>query len=252
VIDLTPFFADHDIVYAIQQWSRASDSRMLWVVGHPERYFPNSASSIAASIINSAGERKIPVVYVFCDWPGEDDENAIITMLYSLIRQVINSLPSHIDTSINLSRTHFQKLDGTIGTWNEGLSILSELLLHTPSLLLTVIDGIEHLDYLNIGQQYISSMLGLLQNHVSNTRERNIEVMKTSKVLFTTAGNCASLNEVDDQILTIAKASEYHGKHNPGKAGPGRAELPSLNDGITERDAIGYLSGWLNGSPLPG
>jgi hypothetical protein len=207
---------------------------MLWVMGHPERKFPNSTSSIAASIINSAGECKIPVVFVFCSWPGEDDEKAIITMLYSLIRQIINSLPSDIDTPINLSRTHFQKLDGTIGTWYEGLSILSELLLHTPSLLLTVIDGIEHLDYLNIGQQYIGSILGLLQNHVSNTRKRNIEVMKTSKVLFTTAGNCASLNEVDDQMLTIAKASEHRGKHNRGKAGPGRAELPSLGDGITE------------------
>jgi hypothetical protein len=224
-------FADYAIVHALQNWSAATTSQMLWIMGASERLYPSASSFLAASIVNSSDDLNIPLLQLFCDWPGKAEEKALINMIYSLIRQLIEILPSSIESPANLSPERFQALDGSVKTWDEALSIVSELLNEAPPLLLVVIDGIEHLDYLDIGEQYTKSLLQLLQSHLRRVKDEG-ENKKTFKVLFTTAGNCAGLNGLDDGLLEIVKATERSAKHRPGKSEPGMAEVLAL-DGRT-------------------
>jgi hypothetical protein len=121
-------FADHAIVHALQNWSAATTSQMLWIMGASERLYPSASTFLAASIVNSSDSLNIPLLQLFCDWPGKAEEKAVIHMIYSLIRQLIEFLPLSIENSANLCTARFHALDGSVKTWDEALSILSELL----------------------------------------------------------------------------------------------------------------------------
>lgn len=182
---------------------------------------------IAASVIKSAIKISIPLVHIFCDWPGKIEEKVVVNILYSMIRQLVDILPLKVETSSDFSTARFANLDGSFQTWDEALSICAELFIEVPSPLLVIIDGIEHVG-LGTSRKNIESLLGVLNAHLSRVREHD-KSPKIFKVLFTTAGNCASLNRLGNKDLKIVKASAKSAKQSPGKLQPGMTELLLFN-----------------------
>jgi hypothetical protein len=189
----------------MQDWSTATSSQMLWILGEQEHRYPSSTSMIAASVIKSAINISIPVVHIFCDWPRKNEEKVVVNSLYSMIRQLVDILPPNVETSSDFSAARFGNLDGSFQTWDEALSICAELFIKAPSPLLVIIDGIEHVGLGTI-RKNIESLLSVLNVHISRVSEHN-KSPKIFKVLFTTAGNCASLNRLGNKDLKIVKAS---------------------------------------------
>jgi hypothetical protein len=227
----TQLFAEHRIVHAVQQFCQASISQILWINGTPDRRYPSSSSGIAASIINALDEASIPTLHLFLDWPITD-EGATISLLYSLIRQTINLLPSEIAATLDCSSQAFSSLDGTLQCWKTGIAILETLLQNMPPLLFLIVDGFEHFDFLSPGEKQVQVLLKLLNKQVLKARSRKNnhgEPERTFKILFTTAGNCALLSGLDEDALTILKTNENQ-NIRPGQWRAGRAQL-SLGDG---------------------
>ena len=220
VYQSSQIFAEHQIVHVIKEWSTSIASQILWIHSPSDRHYPSNASQLAAALINSADEAAIPAVHLFLDWPS-NERCSIFNALYSLIRQMISLLPQQFTTAIDLSCERFERLTDQIESWEAGLEVLKGLLELAPPLLLIFIDGIDHLDYLSIGARYVEGLLRLLQQHVWADGEQ--EPKKTAKILFTTAGNCASLNGLDKRDLMVVKVAEtrlrQRGKAKPGLSG---------------------------------
>ena len=212
-------FAEHQVVHAIKEWSTSIASQILWILGPSDRHHPSSTSQLAAALVNSANETAIPAVHLFLDWPS-NERCSIFNALYSLIRQMISLLPQQLTSTIDLSSERFGRLTDQIESWEAGLAVLGGLLKLAPPLLLIFIDGIDHLDYLSIGTRYVEDLLRLLQRHVLAAGG---EAKKTVKILFTTAGNCAALNGIEEQDLTVVRVTENRprprGKAKPGLSG---------------------------------
>jgi hypothetical protein len=200
---------------------------MLWIVGAQEHRYPSSTSMIAASVVKSAIDISIPLVHIFCDWPGKNEEKVIVNILYSMIRQLVDILPPNVETCSDFSTARFGSLDGSFKIWDEALSICAELFIEVPSPLLVVIDGIEHVG-LGTSKKYIEGLLGVLNAHIFKVSEHD-KSPKVFKVLFTTAGNCASLNRLGNKDLKIVKASAKSARQSPGKFQPGKTELLLFN-----------------------
>ena len=93
-------FIEWQVVSALQKWTTAA-SQILCIVGPSQAKHPSPTSMIAAEYISSAVKLKIPVVSFFCTLPrkrrlSEDlpEVEALISLAYSLIRQLIELLPS--------------------------------------------------------------------------------------------------------------------------------------------------------------
>jgi len=211
----------------MQDWSTATASQMLWIVGAQEHRYPSSTSIIAASVIKSINNTSIPLIHIFVDWPGKNEEKVIVNILYSMIHQLVDILPSKVQTCSEFSTARFRNLDGSFQTWDEALSICVELFIEVPSPLFVVIDGIEHVG-LGTSRKNIESLLSVLKALISRVGEHD-KSPKIFKVLFTTAGNCASLNRLGNKDLKIVKASVKSAKKSPGRLQPGMTELMLFN-----------------------
>jgi hypothetical protein len=225
-------FAEHAIVKALQHWTTSTESERLWIIGVPSKY-PTPTTSIAASVANAASELRVPFA-CFC-YPtmhldeNTTDEKGIISLLYTLIRQIIDFIPPNFDAP-QLSAARFGALDGTLKTWKEALSVLSDVLLIAPPLLLIIIDGLERLDFAECGEHYLLELLALLQKKSETSNSDGSG--NALKLLFTTAGNCAALNDtVDEDTTMLVKCQSSHLKKSPGKWKGGRTVLDPFGDG---------------------
>lgn len=221
VFEGSKIFAEHQVVHAIKEWSTSITSQILWILGLLDRHYPSNLSPIAAALINAADEAAIPTLHLFLDWPS-NERVSIFNLLYSLIRQLISLLPEQFVSPVDFSLEEFGKLNSQMESWEARLVVLSGLLDLAPPLLLIIIDGIEHLDYLSIGSHYVDSLVRLLQRHVWG--DGNHEPRKTLKILFTTAGNCAALNGLDEKGSTIVRLTESPSRQL-GKSRAGRSEV---------------------------
>lgn len=228
-------FAEHAIVKALQHWTTSAESERLWVIGVPSKY-PTPTTSIAASVANAASELGVPFA-CFC-YPtmhvdrNTTDENGIISLLYTLIRQIIDFIPPTVDAP-QLDASRFEALDGTLKTWREGLSILSDVLKIAPPLLLIIIDGLERLDFAECGEHYLLELLALLQKKSETSNSDGSG--NALKLLFTTAGNCAALNDVvDEETSVLVKCQSSHLKKSPGKWKGGRSVLDPFGEGRSD------------------
>ena len=202
-----------------------------------EDTYPSSTSTIAANVVRAAVAIRLPVVCFFCNFPdgdfeGDDDfgnkiETAVIDCAYSLIRQIISILPSHVETRAKLSQSSFTILDGTLDTWDAVVKILKALIALLPSTCLIVIDGIQQLDDTGAEDQ-VDEILDLLQEAVAETTQRTAnrqECNKFIKILYTTAGDCGSLDKFDEDSMEVVIASERKARRALGQPRPGRQEV---------------------------
>ncbi|TAQ90567.1 hypothetical protein B7494_g1090 [Chlorociboria aeruginascens] len=228
LIDTTNTSADNQVAAALEDWSRAMNSRTLWIRGYDEFVYPSSTSRISATVATRALQVGVPLLAFFCDCRDANEdpdegifltreqrnavkEAVIISFAYSLIRQAIALLPNKVETRTKFSRSGFAKLDGTLTTWDSALHILRKLLKLAPQAVLVVVDGIEQLDKSELGE-YVDEILALLLGHADEEKVNNTRIFK---VLVTTAGNCSALEKLDDVDMVSpspVRAKRVHGR----------------------------------------
>lgn len=225
LIDFDIAVVEQEVLDSIQHWIRSPNSHALWVYGAYQAAYPSKVTAIAAKIVTVALEWKIPVLYGFSnsDDDGNEDcqslsadpynspsENILIDIIYSLTRQLINQLSPKVSTSRRLSKQSFEKFDGSIETFDSALRLFKELLRHAPTNLWIILDGIERLDDPTVEILLVELLYSLQDVITDNTSH------KVVKVLYTSAGHCSNLEQLDDEVLESVEARVRRPRHAHG------------------------------------
>jgi hypothetical protein len=127
-------------------------------------------------------------------------QQGLISLTYSLIRQLIDTLPTVVDSDalLDLSAERFRSLDGTLSSWKAALSLVDTLLHFLPPLLVLVIDGIDRID----DPSTDTAVRELIRVLLTHTRHQPQSLDSDSpaqpflfKVLFTVTGRPSALVE---------------------------------------------------------
>jgi hypothetical protein len=189
---LTPIMATPETISRLSEWSEAASSApTLWISGPTTEVsdFDNYLSRLAAKFTLLADQSDVPLVSYFCQiiWREQcrgtntRESQAMIAMLYALLWQLAELLPQSLETNADLSESRFQRLDGTVETWEDALLVLRDLMTLIPKLILCVLDGVHLLDDRSTNR-YLKKMFQVLLGG-------------KLKVLFTTTGRSAGLSE---------------------------------------------------------
>ncbi|KAL8794264.1 MAG: hypothetical protein Q9195_003218 [Heterodermia aff. obscurata] len=250
LIDYDFAVVDMGVLDSIQGWIRSPKSQALWVQGAYQVAYPSQVTAIAARVVTVALEYKMPVLYGFSneDDDGNEDcqslrvdpynspsENILIDIIYSLTRQLINQLSPKISTSRRLSKQYFEKFDGSINTFQSALLLFKELFRQAPTNLWIVLDGVERLDDSTV-QTLLLKLLMCLQDVVTDTSSRRVV-----KVLYTSAGFCSTLEQLDEDFLENVEARVQKARHAHGNT----LSLSQLDPGSDEEslESLDDLSG---------
>jgi hypothetical protein len=220
IADSGRVYFENKIVYAIRDWSAAVGSGLLRFVAQPQASYQPVTSAISASVAKTAIDSDLPVVYLCCISLPRGEERSLISTLYSLIHQLIRQR-DFSGRAMDFRASRIQELDGTISTWDKGISICSDLLLYAPSPLLVIVDGIERLEG-DIREVYVDNLINLLGDKIA-TQDLSRRADKDLKILFTTTGPCASLNKLDGSVLKTIHMQGKHMEWRPGKPRLGRS-----------------------------
>lgn len=160
---------------------------MLWFEGPALEVddFENPLTSIAAKFVDMVAAHQLDVISYFCQVPrasrGRDipEAEGAISLLYALLRQLVEKLPPRLDTAVDLSEARFKKLDGSMNNWAEAIELLKDLLSVFSGVVFCVIDGLHWLD-----DEGTDAPLAQLLTALRHDRLR---------VFFTTCGRSACL-----------------------------------------------------------
>lgn len=198
--------AEGSVVTSLQKWATSPRSQALAVGGSQSTGFPSPVALISACYASFARHARLPVVAHFCVLPTNEvhgmtpHQQGLISLTYSLIRQLIDTLPTVVDSDalLDLSAERFRLLDGTLSSWKAALSLVDTLLHFLPPLLVLVIDGIDRLDDTSTD----TAVRELIRVLLTHTRHQPKPVDGGSpaqpflfKVLFTVAGRPSALVE---------------------------------------------------------
>lgn len=202
-------FVEHSILSALQNWTSARESRALWLCKSEfDIAYPSPMSTIAANVIDTTTELGIPALAFFCRWPydyngeckQEGERGCLNDLTCSLIRQLINLLPIHLETNADLSESRFAVIKDMIGGWGMALELLTDLLEFSPPLLFIIIDGIDHLDYTSVTEN-LAGLLRVIQTAFIKSKANAGPQNQIIKLLFTTAGGSLALDEFESDWL---------------------------------------------------
>jgi hypothetical protein len=155
---------------------------------------------------------KIPMISFFCqptsdlnhaksDEPAE--AQAMTSVLYGLIRHLIELLPLEIETRADLSSIRFACLDGNQGSWEAVLQVLRDLIKLFDRPIFCVLDGIHWLEH-QTTECCLKRLVGELQQEPVH-------------VLFITTGSSSSLRPIVHKNSTINEEN--------GRAGEAKEDL---------------------------
>lgn len=200
LLDIPPAVALPNEMFArLRDWISSDKSEILWVAGTTDHCYPSKMSAIAATMGKLFAEAKPMVVFHFCDLPNlrtiRDGRSVeaigLMSMVYSLIQQLIEHVPPQFDSSNDFGLNRFTPLDGNIGTLDGALELLRDLIPHCLPYIVFIVDGIERLDYRE-GHQGCKDVVNTLRQ-LKTMKLRDDDQQCVYKVLFTTAGKPGAL-----------------------------------------------------------
>jgi hypothetical protein len=113
---------------------------------------------------------------------GEPAEAKFVrSVLYALIRQMVELLPDQFEGNIDISQRRIRRLDGTEASWEEALTMLDDLIRVLPHPVFCVLDGVQCLEHAGT-EQYLRRLIDILRKSDLN-------------VLYLTTGTCRSLRD---------------------------------------------------------
>ncbi|KAI2464414.1 hypothetical protein F4781DRAFT_72887 [Annulohypoxylon bovei var. microspora] len=183
----------NEVAVDIQSWAQSEDSNLLWVEGPAYGVFDEALPSIACQIQAISEDLGIPCISVFAKTKYTFESNAIsikdagiISMLYSLIVQLINIIPTTFEAVEGLVGDKLQRLDGTVQSIPTAIGTLKALLSVIEPGLVCVICGFELVDC----REHLSA----LEEFIQILREQPVE--RRLKALFLSQGNCRALSNM--------------------------------------------------------
>ncbi|KAJ4410999.1 hypothetical protein N0V82_009103 [Gnomoniopsis sp. IMI 355080] len=176
-------------VMRIQEWSQGLGSRLLWLEGPVLELdeFENPLTGFASKFIHLAENYHLSVVSYFCELPRHvtekhgPEQSAAISLLYALLRQMIENLPPCLETTVDFSEERFSGLDGTMKTWSEATALFRDVLSVVSGTVFCVIDGLHWLDSRSTDAPLADLLQVLRNDHL--------------RILFTTTGRSGCLLE---------------------------------------------------------
>lgn len=193
---------DNSIKLATSDWI-FSAIPILWLSDLDENeLYPSTASSQAAHVISLALRLGIPTITFFCRFPYDYDRCdlrngarlCLTDMMFNIIRQLVDFLPSNFDSEFDFSEQRFAALEHGYTGLDNALELLRNLLVLAPSVMLFVIDGIEHLDSKEVEVGVgVQRFLAVLLREIGELQKSRKGV---AKFLFSTARECEPLLEI--------------------------------------------------------
>lgn len=192
--------------HCIQSWLSKQASAALWLSMQNPVESSSDSSNTAASMIKSITSvpdlAKPQVLFHFCKLPAygmspegvERHEAGVISLLYSLIVQLVHGLPPHTTSAKDLAETRFGKLDGTMRSWTDAMSLFEDLLSLSMPYLFFAIDEFGLLGYEGGVQPCRDFVLTLRRAMASCGSQQRV-----LKTLFTTAGRASVLSSMMDR-----------------------------------------------------
>ncbi|KAJ5725658.1 uncharacterized protein N7483_007015 [Penicillium malachiteum] len=193
------------VIVSLQKWITSPRSQAL-AVGGPQSTedLLSPVSQISASYALFARDAQLPTLSHFCKLPTKEVagqtryQQGLIALTYSLIRQMIDTLPTVVDSDalLDLTAERFRPIDGTLSSWVAALSLVDTLLHFAPPLLVCIIDGIDiiHDESTDVA---LRELLRVLLTHTRHQPPSGDSPGPTFlfKVLFTVAGRPSALVE---------------------------------------------------------
>ncbi len=236
-------YMDWQVVFALEEWT-TSGSQILCIVGPNQVTDTAPTTMVAREYVVSAISAKIPTISYFCELPRPRTKlpesmtaemSGLVSLTYALIRQLIELLPSFMSYTEDLGALRFAKLDGSVDSYDEAITVLGELLDLSPPMLLCVIDALEALDDRSTAMQ-MTAFVSTLRGHEVYKGPLSEGSDRVLKVLFTTAGRSRSLlTELKDDELVFAERAGS--AQNPGRPSAGRRSLSPTPLKTLKRDA---------------
>lgn len=189
------------VLQRLSDWTAGTAPSIFWIDGPPLQAddLDNSVTLLAATFINMAAQSSLPILSYFCQLRrGEQtrksetpESQATISLVYALIRQMIELLLPVFETDVDLSQQRFSRLDGSSHSWPEALKLFTELVGLMPDKVFCVIDGVHWLDD--------RRNEGLIADLVRTLRESGF------RVLITTSGRSPCLRQAvaDEEALAL-------------------------------------------------
>lgn len=184
------------------EWSRGeSPSQTLWIRGRytPTRGLENPITRVAVKLIATADELRprIPVISIFCQpdvrtnlkSPEPAETKGLTSVLYALIRQVLQILPPRLEMDIDMSESRLQCLTGRKDTWKGALTILEDLVSRMDRPAFCILEGLQYLEHSGT-QKYLKKLLEVLRHRALH-------------VLFLTTGSVGRLNDTISKDETL-------------------------------------------------
>lgn len=194
---------EEEAVRTLSEWSQGLHAPILWFEGPTLEVddFENPLTSMASKFVDMVAAHQLNIISYFCEIPrstqGRDTPEAqgAVSLLYALLRQLVETLPPRVDTTANLSESRFAKLDGSLGTWTEAVELFGDLLSVSSGVVFCVIDGIHWLDGGGTDEP-LAQLLTALRND-------------RLRVFFTTCGRSGCLLEhlERDETLVVGDLS---------------------------------------------
>ena len=216
----SPHHTSSKVYHSLQEWLSASESRMLWIYGPPHTTKASDLSLTSAFVVSMITRSKLPLVAHRCQNSGSEIE-ALISMIYSMLIQLIWLLPEKFSTDVDLSSDRFNQLDRSIGTLPHALLLMEDLLTLVPQLLVVVLDGVQLCEDGRDDEQGTGMFLNFFMAILKNSKEGRL-----AKVLFTTDGICRNLWRKLDPQEHVDVMNEAGG--SPGQRRKGRVAIDGL------------------------
>lgn len=218
-------FLDSRITLALEGWTTATDSTILYLEGDKTFRFPSQVSLAAAQLLKSAKSLNVPVASYFCSSdatisPDTDNKGMstidannvasttqpLIELLVTLALQVISQLPPADIIPPEMERFAQIKLFGTDFALETAFQILEITLAHAPPLLLFIIDSYEMLEVDDAAHtgRFVETL-----RRATKDGQRH----RTLKILFTCPNRCSDLiSQLDDSQIALVESSKRVGK----------------------------------------
>jgi len=156
----------------LQEWIQVDSSSGLWWLRGPpgmSRDVDNQTTQISAKLVELAALENVHMISYFCPRVspgGTGNMQALTSLLYALLRQIIILVPLqlHLANNIDFSEHRFQQLDGTAERWIPAISILRDLMALIPQTEKTycILDGFNWVDKVE-NRELVEELLKIFQ-----------------------------------------------------------------------------------------
>ncbi|KFY83512.1 hypothetical protein V498_08018 [Pseudogymnoascus sp. VKM F-4517 (FW-2822)] len=212
----------------LKEWTTSTSpgSQLISIVGRrPKGLEPPPMSVLAATSVGFAVSAKLPVISYFISLvPNEElqachprEVQALISLTYALVRQLIEQLPVQFSSVFDFSEERLALLDGTLASWSDAVSLLKDLVQVVPKPLFCIVDGFQVLDDQSTDELLVELVEVLKGGNGNDTGGEKL------KVLITTTGRSRALMKVLEPN-NILLADQDGAADSPARRG-GRSNL---------------------------